>query len=243
MDGRVRYPACRSGHTGFSILAAVVFAMHAIVFSSFVNAADAYPWNDTPLAEASGLPSWSNALERHTRQRSKISACLAHEKSCTGRYRAIAHILERARELTQEGRIKLAHRYINRLRYNIDRPRRVWNEATDKKTVYRNRWATLDEFLTHGGDCEDYAVAKYFLLREMGMSADRLRVVITFERRGRNHHALLAVRMPAEGSGKAEDVWLLESDNSIDRIPHEGYRFVYALNEHHVWDHAEPLDT
>jgi predicted transglutaminase-like cysteine proteinase len=38
-------------------------------------------------------------------------------------------------------------------------------------------WATPDEFLELGrGDCEDYAFAKYFALRELGVPADRLRM-------------------------------------------------------------------
>lgn len=38
-------------------------------------------------------------------------------------------------------------------------------------------WATpLQTIVTQGGDCEDFAVAKYFTLTEMGMSADKLRL-------------------------------------------------------------------
>ncbi|MDT8311278.1 MAG: transglutaminase-like cysteine peptidase [Methylophaga sp.] len=38
-------------------------------------------------------------------------------------------------------------------------------------------WATpIQTIVTEGGDCEDFAVAKYFTLTEMGMSADKLRL-------------------------------------------------------------------
>lgn len=38
-------------------------------------------------------------------------------------------------------------------------------------------WATPIEFLRKGaGDCEDYAIAKYFTLREMGVPANQLRI-------------------------------------------------------------------
>lgn len=38
-------------------------------------------------------------------------------------------------------------------------------------------WATpLQTIVTQAGDCEDFAVAKYFTLTEMGMSADKLRL-------------------------------------------------------------------
>lgn len=36
-------------------------------------------------------------------------------------------------------------------------------------------WATPFEFLAHGeGDCEDYAIAKYFLLKHLGISANKM---------------------------------------------------------------------
>jgi predicted transglutaminase-like cysteine proteinase len=38
-------------------------------------------------------------------------------------------------------------------------------------------WATpLQMLTTNGGDCEDFSIAKYFTLREMGIPADRLRL-------------------------------------------------------------------
>ena len=199
---------------------------------------DIYPWAASPIASAAELPSWARMLERHALQRGKLDACLLDPSSCQGRYRSAAYILKRAQTLEEADRIALIHRYVNRQPYRSDRSRKVVDENTDQTTTYRNQWATLDDFLTRGGDCEDFAVAKYFLLRELGVSADRLRIVVTYERRERDHHALLAIRFPATQDSGEEDVWLLESDNNIDRAPHLGYRYVYALNENHVWDHA-----
>ena len=39
-------------------------------------------------------------------------------------------------------------------------------------------WAVPREFLPLGGDCEDYAITKYFSLRWLGFTGDELRVVI-----------------------------------------------------------------
>ncbi len=39
-------------------------------------------------------------------------------------------------------------------------------------------WATPAEFLaSNGGDCEDYAIAKYFALKEVGVPIERMRIV------------------------------------------------------------------
>ncbi|WP_370528044.1 cysteine protease LapG [Atlantibacter sp. RC6] len=52
-------------------------------------------------------------------------------------------------------------------------------EFKDDIVVWRQQdyWATPIEFLRKGaGDCEDYAIAKYFTLREMGVPASQLRI-------------------------------------------------------------------
>ena len=50
------------------------------------------------------------------------------------------------------------------------------------------------DFLTKGGDCEDYASAKYFMLRGLGFPAEDMRIVITYERKLRGYHAVLAIQ-------------------------------------------------
>lgn len=50
--------------------------------------------------------------------------------------------------------------------------------ASDKKHWHKNDyWATPFEFLgTGAGDCEDYAIAKYFSLRKLGIKDEKLRI-------------------------------------------------------------------
>jgi predicted transglutaminase-like cysteine proteinase len=46
-------------------------------------------------------------------------------------------------------------------------------------------WARPVEFLANdGGDCEDFAIAKYYTLRALGVPEDRLRIVYAVYRRG-----------------------------------------------------------
>lgn len=54
-------------------------------------------------------------------------------------------------------------------------------------------WATPAEFLSSsGGDCEDYAIAKYFTLKELGVPVSRLRLVYATTWRTRVAHMVLA---------------------------------------------------
>ncbi|GLR72877.1 transglutaminase-like cysteine peptidase [Agaribacter marinus] len=55
-------------------------------------------------------------------------------------------------------------------------------------------WATPTEFIGHNaGDCEDFVIAKYFTLLEMGVSNDKLRLMyVTATRPTRQAHMVLA---------------------------------------------------
>lgn len=54
-------------------------------------------------------------------------------------------------------------------------------------------WATPAEFsASHGGDCEDYAIAKYYALKELGVPTARLRITYVTSSRIREAHMVLA---------------------------------------------------
>jgi predicted transglutaminase-like cysteine proteinase len=60
-------------------------------------------------------------------------------------------------------------------------------------------WTTaLATFATGMGDCEDYAIAKYAALREVGMADADLRLVIVHDRLSGQDHAVVAARLEAE---------------------------------------------
>ncbi|MFC1614999.1 transglutaminase-like cysteine peptidase [Patescibacteria group bacterium] len=71
------------------------------------------------------------------------------------------------RELPERDQLKLVNDFFNEIDYYTDNE--IWG-----KTDY---WATPVEMLAvDGADCEDYAIAKYFTLREMGIPAEKLRI-------------------------------------------------------------------
>lgn len=54
-------------------------------------------------------------------------------------------------------------------------------------------WATPIEFLgMQAGDCEDFTIAKYFTLRELGVPDEKLRLVYVKALRLNQHHMVLA---------------------------------------------------
>lgn len=200
------------------------------------------------LGSAELFSPWWNALQRNTLQRVNFDLCLSRLSTCSRKHRVLRALVLRGRELALKDQIELVNRYLNRTDYerdskfnNADEDRAATHETEDpvakvrKRATPRSHWSTLFEFLQRGGDCEDYASSKYFLLRMLGVAPERMRVVVARERRQRGHHAVLAYQW------ENGDVWLLESDNVIKKKSHRGYRYVYALNEKGIWDYrAKP---
>ena len=160
------------------------------------------------LAEAAAWPAWAQNLERHSTEREAIRRCLDQEDACSGKLKSLRYVLIKGAALDRDRQLRLVNRYINKRRYKGDRRQTSLSVAPGGEAMLRNHWSTLLEFLRRGGDCEDYAVAKYFLLRELGFPAEDMRVLVTYERSARDYHAVLAVRRENGSS------WLLESDNT-----------------------------
>ncbi len=96
-----------------------------------------------------------------------------------------------------------------------------------------DHWATPREFFRNGGDCEDYAIAKYAALERLGWPAERMWIVVLRETVISLIHAVLMV----EYDGR---LWTL--DNLGDGIFVHGqidyYRPAYSLNRFGRWSHG-----
>jgi predicted transglutaminase-like cysteine proteinase len=72
------------------------------------------------------------------------------------------------------------------LRYGSDKS--VWGKG--------DYWATPTEIARKGvGDCEDFAIAKMWMLRSLGFSADQLQLIVLQDTRKGVYHAVLAVHL------------------------------------------------
>lgn len=102
----------------------------------------------------------------------------------------------------------------------------------------RDYWAVPGEFFARGGDCEDYAIAKYLALRALGFPAQALRLLVLIDTlRGRPHAVLLV-----QSGGRT-----LVLDNQTDAVrPWDAvpfYRALYSLNETGAWIHVSVGDV
>lgn len=88
-----------------------------------------------------------------------------------------------------------------------------------------DHWATPLEFLVRSGDCEDFAIYKYFLLRRLGFEAGTLRIVLGRDGTSGGSHAILVVTI--EGAP-------LVLDNARDTVVDAAaitFEPIYSFNE------------
>ncbi|RYG28700.1 MAG: hypothetical protein EON93_18085, partial [Burkholderiales bacterium] len=109
-------------------------------------------WKDVPL--------WVDVMARAGNEETATHVCSDDASPDSGdcRYAAWRNSLPSLRNLPAIERVNAVQTAINRLPYVSDRQN--WSMS--------DRWATPAEMFARGGDCEDYALTKYFALRELG---------------------------------------------------------------------------
>lgn len=93
-------------------------------------------------------------------------------------------------------------------------------------------WASPAQFFQKNGDCEDYSIAKYMSLRDLGLKSAEMRIIVLNDTNLKIPHAVLAVR-------HGNDELIL--DNQVNRvISHRvirHYRPIFSINEEAWWLH------
>jgi predicted transglutaminase-like cysteine proteinase len=170
---------------------------------------------------------WRGAQADITADLADIARCKSDRTRCSEAANRFLLMLGEVRSRNGIAAIETTNRLVNgALRYVSDLSQHgeldVWT-------------APLAALGTRRGDCEDYVIAKFALLREAGIPDDDLRVLLVRDRAVRDDHAVLAVRHAG--------VWqILDNRRSAlatsAELPH--FTPLYALNERGVQLFASP---
>jgi predicted transglutaminase-like cysteine proteinase len=106
------------------------------------------------------------------------------------------------------------------------------------RTVYKkdDYWATPIEFIELGGDCEDYAIAKYMTLRRLGFPANTMKIAMVYDTSTYSDHAFLVVNY-----NDAEYILDNREKLVVSGFMKNRYKPHFAFNEYHVWTYDSPL--
>ncbi|MCW8920708.1 MAG: transglutaminase-like cysteine peptidase [Sedimenticola sp.] len=132
-------------------------------------------------------------------------------------------LMEGGRNKSEKAKLTLVNDFFNQLTYWSDL--NIWGKS--------DYWATPLEVIGRGrADCEDYSIAKYFTLREMGVPDDKMRIMYVKALELNQAHMVLTY-YPEEASvplvldninGK-----ILSADKRGDLAP------VYSFNAEGLW--------
>ena len=170
---------------------------------------------------------WNRVLDRLPELSEALAACAADTARCTAPWMgAWLQARQATAGLDRHGQLRAVNRFFNRWPYKSDR-------ETYRTSEY---WAAPDEFMAYSGDCEDYAIAKFFALRELGFANRNLRIAVVFDNLRQIGHAVLAVYTE-------DDILILnnQTDTIAYHARYDHFMPMYLVNETALW--AAPLPT
>lgn len=116
--------------------------------------------------------------------------------------------------------LSAANSYINSVKYVSD----------EKNYNSEDYWATPTEFFKNGGDCEDYAIAKYFLLIQSGFDPRTMYISVGRNIKRNEIHAVLIVKVNNE-------FYIL--DNDVEYVynskTNRHFQPIYFVNKFGMW--------
>jgi predicted transglutaminase-like cysteine proteinase len=139
------------------------------------------------------------------------------------RFKAWLKIIKSNRKTTDKKKLEKVNSFFNLFAFQSDRQ---YMGAADV-------WKTPEEFVSDGGgDCEDYAIAKYFTLQALGVPMDKLRITYVKSKTLNQAHMVLSYYPTPES-----DPLILDNlDSKIktaskrpDLVP------VYSFNTQELW--------
>jgi predicted transglutaminase-like cysteine proteinase len=183
---------------------------------------------------------WAGVKNKLPRESKILERCRNNMRTCPPAAKRFLAVVDKAQNRDGWARIAEINRSIN---LNI----RPVDDMAQYGVV--DLWATpLMVFKSNAGDCEDYAIAKYFALHEIGFSYEDLRLVIMHLHGIDEDHAVAAVRY--DGRWRILDNRTLDIRQDINVagfdplfvIDSEGVRraTTLATRPHNPWTDVRP---
>ncbi|WP_108881864.1 transglutaminase-like cysteine peptidase [Anderseniella sp. Alg231-50] len=165
---------------------------------------------------------WFRALRKMRKDTALVSSCSAHNRQCRKAVRLLSAIIGQSKHKPVDGNLlDQVNRYVNRhIRY-----------TSDRKVFGRNEyWAGPSEVMGARGDCEDYVIAKYFILSQLGISDKDMKVVVVRDVVSGLGHAVLSVRL-------ADTTMILDNQSMQvrDHLTVSRYQPLYSINRSRAW--------
>ena len=174
-------------------------------------------------AKIAALPNWTRVLKKMKNWQGYFRGDFPTDLPSR---RAWLSLRREARDMDDVHQLRAVTAFFNRWPYRLD-------QTNYGRSDY---WATPLEFMRHSGDCEDYAIAKFYALRDLGWSNDRLRIVVLKDNIRNITHAVVVAY-------SGDEAYVLDSLSNLV-LSHSRYTHYlpqYSVNETYRWFHVRPV--
>lgn len=166
----------------------------------------------------------TNAYAYNTMERRWIDAARkTYGEKAAKRVEEWRTALNRYKPLPTRLKLKQVNNFINQMYFVSDAD--LWGKS--------DYWATPIEFIgARGGDCEDFTIAKYFSLLDIGVSDSKLRLVYVKAIKLNQFHMVLAYYEKPDAEPLILDNLIPQirpADKRTDLLP------IYSFNGKHLW--------
>lgn len=165
------------------------------------------------------FPKWTSMLER---LQEEDSLCNKNKQCVLDKLATL--IKSKAQNGDKLAIINQVNKYVNQVKYVKDSD--GWSKS--------DYWATPEQFFANGGDCEDYAIAKFSLLKKMGFKNSDMRVVVLKDVYKNIIHSILVVSVEGKQYILDNDIPKVVQTKEIHQ-----YRPIFSINETDWWKYME----
>ncbi len=178
---------------------------------------------EIPSGNLAALPQWTRVLEKLDRERSTIARCDNDADACvSAKMIAWRAKVQEMKSLAPIDQLRATNLFVN-----------AW-PASGNREAYdaEDEWASPLEFLQNTGGSENFAIMKFFTLRDAGFPNDDLRIVVAKDALRNKSHTFLAAY-------HENRVYILDNvSNTIFTQDRTNYYVpFYSVNETTRWAH------
>ena len=206
----------------------MIFKILAITIITFSANAGVFNTVEFSSANLKSIPKWTNVINKAITNDNEHIACLNLDDKCADeKYLQWAKFIEELKNITDtKVALNKVNNFFNQWQYTLDID--LWG--------VNDYWEIPKEFLELSGDCEDYAIIKYYTLKKAGFDINNMRIVILQDIVRNGAHAVLVVQSNNEN---------LVLDNLSSQILPDTllkqYKPYYSVNETTRWVHFKKI--
>ena len=177
----------------------------------------------SPSNDAGPMPRWRKVVTRVSQQEHSLDPACSSTARATCPAQVWKELVAELRTLPVRTRVERVNDVFNRVPY-------VPAEVNWHNVGY---WETPYEFIAHGGQCQDYAIAKYLALLESGVPEKDLRFVVVHDNEVQLDHAITVVDVDGVSLALDNQMASVIPTKFLERR----YSPYYALNDQGWWSY------